>query len=300
MRWALLLLVLMPLCGPNVASARVIFVDNLQGDDLASGREPQPGARGGPVATIHRALHLAGQGDRIVLTDTGFPYREAICLSGRAHRGWARRPFVIDGQGAVIEGTVVAEQGAWKHVHESVFAMRPRRLTYQQLFHEGKPLPHVRLTSHVEAAASLEPLQWTMQQGRMLLRVEPGRLPRDYDLRHAGLQTGVSLYNTQHVRIQNLIIQGFQLDGINARDNVRGCQLINVECRANGRSGISVGGCSRVEVIDSHSYDNGRVQFRIEEYARADLRRCDLGDESAPSWEILGGKLHIDGVRYEQ
>src|SRR5690606_25077001 len=116
-----------------------------------------------------------------------------------------------------------------------------------------------------------------------------------YELRHCGLQTGITLYNTRHVRIENLIVQGFQQDGINAHELVSHCQLVNVECRANGRSGLSVGGVSRVSVVGSHFYDNGRVQVRTEGLAHLELTGCDVAEEPAPAYSAGGRRLLVDG-----
>ena len=280
------------------AQARDVFVNNVSGDDAHSGLWPEFGPRGGPVRTVARALALVTRGGRITLAPTERPYREAICLNGVEHRGSPGRPLVIDGGGAILDGTVRAAPGAWHHHRDEVFAMRPRRLAYQQLFHDGRPLKHVKLASWSPAVPHLEPMEWTLLAGRIYLRVEPDRLPADYSLRHAGLQTGVSLYNTEHVRIERLIVQGFQQDGINVHDTVRHCQIIDVQCRANGRSGISIGGASRVQISEASCYDNGRAQLRVEGYANVDLRQCDLDEESGGGLDVRGGRVTIDGAAY--
>lgn len=280
------------------AAANDVFVDNVVGDDAANGRAAEQGPVGGPVRTIARALELVSKGGRITLVDTDEPYREPICLSGPRHRGTERRPMVIDGGGAILDGTVVAEYGAWEHYRGDLFAMRPRRLAYQQLFRDGQPLKRAKMASWSTETPDLQPLEWTLLRGRVYFRVEPDQLPNDYALRHASLQTGVSLYNTEHVRVENLIVQGFQQDGVNAHDTVHNCQIVEVECRANGRSGISVGGASRVRVERSSCYDNGRSQLRVEGYARVDVEDCDLDDESDAPLDIQGGTVTIDGVVY--
>lgn len=289
------------------AAARDVFVNNQTGDDRSTGRTPTVGPMGGPVRTIRCALALVTKGGHIVLAKTDTPYCESICLSGVEHRGFAGRPLVIDGNGATLDGTVVAASGAWKHVRDDVYAMRPRRLAYQQLFESGKPLRRVEVASWSAGPPHLEPLQWSLLGGHFYLCVEENRLPQQYELRHAGLSTGISLYNTQHVRIQNIVVQGFHTDGINAADTVRDCQLVDVECRANGRSGISIGGASRVKILRANCYDNGRSQLRTEGYCRVALRDCDLagwnldeGDEASeiPALDVRSGQLTIDGDRY--
>ncbi|MEX0713437.1 MAG: hypothetical protein WD278_13865 [Pirellulales bacterium] len=49
------------------------------------------------------------------------------------------------------------------------------------------------------------------------------------------MQTGITLYHMHDVAVVDLIVQGFQLDGINAHDGVRSCYLSGITCRGNGR-----------------------------------------------------------------
>jgi hypothetical protein len=285
---------------PAVAHARTWYVNNVVGSDELTGTTVDFDEDNGPFKTIAMALHVAGPGDRIELAATDAPYRELVRLSGPRHQGLSDRPFVINGNGATLDGTVVAEFGGWQPVGQSVFALRPRRLTFQQLFAVGKPLKRVDLDSPSQLESLLPPAQWAMFDGRMWLKVEPGKLPEDYELRHCGLQTGISLYGVRNVRIENLVIQGFHTDGINAADRVRDCVIAGVECRANGRSGLSVAGASRVDVLDSYFYDNGRVQVRSEGFAKVALDRCEVLDESAPKFSLEGGQLTVDGQTPQQ
>jgi hypothetical protein len=91
------------------------------------------------------------------------------------------------------------------------------------------------------------------------------------------------------------VIQGFQQDGVNAHELVSHCELIEVECRANGRSGLSVGGVSRLDVVRSNFYDNGRVQVRTEGLASLELSQCDVAEEPSPAYSADGKQLLIDG-----
>ena len=275
-------------------NARTIYVNNVTGDDRSSGQEEQLSGSAGPVRTINRALAIAMPSDRVIVANTEQPYREAIALSGPRLHGTEGRPFVIQSSGAVIDGAVSTKVGAWRHVDDEVFAFRPRRLTYQQIFKDGKPLSRVS-RAVLFSGQRLEPLQWALANDGVLLRVEEGQLPRDYDLRHAELQTGITLYNTKHVVVDGFVIQGFQQDGVNAHELVRHSVLRNIECRANGRSGLSVGGVSRVTVENSSFYDNGRVQIRTEGGARLELNRCELDGATAPEFNHRGRSLLVNG-----
>jgi hypothetical protein len=277
------------------APAATFYVNNLLGNDRATGLSAEPDADNGPVRTIAAALARAGRADRVELAATGEPYREQLSLSLPNHCGFPDKPFVIDGGGAVLDGTVVAAPGAWRHVEGNVFAMRPRRLAYQQVFNEGQPLQQVTRSSQYESA-NLEPLQWALVEGEIHFRTEGNRIPSDYTLRHAALQTGITLYDVRHVRIENLVVQGFQQDGLNAHELVRDCQFIDIDSRANGRSGLSVGGVSRVSAVRCNFYENGRVQVRTEGLAELALKACDVGDLTAPAYRTHGRSLTVDGA----
>lgn len=276
------------------ARGATYYVNNLLGSDRATGLSAEPQADDGPVRTLCAAFARAGRADRIVLANTGEPYREMISLSGPHQSGFKGRPFVIEGNGAVLDGTVTAEPGAWQHVEGNVFALRPRRLTYQQLFSNGKPLTRAVLYSKYEVS-QLQPTEWALLDGRMFFRTEGNKIPENYGLRHTLLQTGITLYDVRHVRIENLVIQGFQQDGINAHELVRDCQLVDVDCRANGRAGLSVGGVSRVEAVQCNFYDNGRVQVRTEGLAELKLIDCDVDTSGAPAFESGGRSLTANG-----
>ena len=91
------------------AMGREIFVNNAMGDDRFSGQQARDGAGlGGPVRTLAKALRLARAGDTIVLAKTDAPYRESISLVGSRYSGTSQQPFVIQGNGAILDGSTPA------------------------------------------------------------------------------------------------------------------------------------------------------------------------------------------------
>src|SRR5688572_25461803 len=122
----------MALCVAS-ASARDLFVNNRVGNNADDGARAVAQDGSGPLRTLHRALRLVEPGDRIVLGNTGQPYRDMISLCDVNQRGYADQPLVIDGNGATLDGTVVAAPGAWRYETDNIFSFRPRRLAYQQL-----------------------------------------------------------------------------------------------------------------------------------------------------------------------
>jgi hypothetical protein len=280
------------------AAARDLFVNNVSGDDLHDGMQEGTTAFGGPLRSLRRALQLALPGDRIVLTKTNEPYRESISLSTANQSGNQLGPLVIDGQGAVLDGTVPAPERGWESVRGPVFRFRPAKSSYQQLFLAGKPAVERKLEPGSHKLPELAPLEWFRRDAEIYFRVEPDKLPDAYPLSYSGLQTGVTLYHVHDVVIMDLIVQGFRLDGINVNDGVRNCQLIDVTCRGNGRSGVTVAGSSHARLDGCLLGDNGTAQLRTEGVSATSVSNSELLDNTAPPVVRRGGKLEIDGQPY--
>lgn len=278
------------------AAARDIYVSNTTGDDRYDGlSETFLGGRTGPVRTINKALRIVDKGDRIVLAKTDIPYYESLSLSAANHCGLESSPLVIFGNNAILDGTVEISPRAWEVVSENVYRFRPERLNYQQLYHGPRPAVQRHVDESSGKLPELEPLEWMLHEGYIYFCVEPERLPEDYPLRYAGLQTGITLYHVRNVVIRDLVVQGFQLDGVNAHDGVNRTSLVGLTCRGNGRSGISIGGSSRTVVNSCLVGDNGVAQVRVEGYTIADLVNTQIVDNTAPAIDHQGGRLFING-----
>ncbi|MCH8046685.1 MAG: right-handed parallel beta-helix repeat-containing protein [Planctomycetes bacterium] len=296
MRIAVLLFCAMSYFVP-LAVARDIFVNNLAGEDRFSGLvATTDGDRSGPVRTIGRALQIAHRADRIVLAKTDQPYRESITLQGVGNSGYADKPFTIQGNGAMLDGSVPVPGDAWQHVRGNIFRFRLRRLGHHQLFADGLPLVRRHVSSDGKIP-DLKPLQWCMSRAHAYFCTEDSKSPRNYEMTHSGHSVGITLYRVDHVVIFDLIVQGYQLDGINAHDLARNVSLVGVASRGNGRSGVSVGGASQVTVQACTLHENGTAQLRTEGECQAHVRLSGLLPESAPRWHIAGGRLWVDGKR---
>lgn len=290
------LIALIALCFSVPASARDIHVSNTAGDDRFTGRySSEVSVVGGPVRTIAKALRLAAPGDRIVIANTGEPYRETVSLVGTSHSGNVDRPFIVEGNGAVLDGASPVSHRAWEHVGQNLFRFRPARLGTQQLFLFGKPAVRKPALAGEGKLPTLAPLEWCLTGGYIYFRTEDGRTPQSYQPTHAHLQTGITLYKVRDVVVRNFVVQGFHIDGVNAHDGVFDGVIEEVTARGNGRSGVSVGGASRVVVEKSLLGDNGVAQLRTEGYAQARTHDCELLDNTAPAYAVDGGRLWVNG-----
>lgn len=290
----ILLAVVFCLAIPSVAPARDVFVNNVVGDDGRDGSSPEgTGTRGGPCRTITRALQLAGNGDHVILAPTGEPYRESITLQAERHSGQPGRPFMILGNGAVLDGAAPVPQNAWEPHAGDVYRFRPPRMSHQILSLDGKPLRR-RPAEGGRGVPRLKPLEWCLHQGHIYFCyfcAEKNRTPREYHLSYTALPVGITLYEIRHVVIRDVVVQGYQLDGVNAHDGVVDSHLVGLKCRGNGRSGISVGGASRVSITACVAAENGEAQVRTEGFSRTAIVNCQLDDTTAPALVRDGGRV---------
>jgi len=282
------------------AAGREIYVDNVAGDDTFTGRQDRnTGDRAGPVRTSAKALRLASSGDVIVLADNDEPYRESFSLVGNRHSGYPQQAFTIAGNGATLDGSVPVPQGAWEHYRGAVFRFRPRQMGPQQLFINDRPAVRVVGGWTSGSPPRLRPLQWCVHEGYIYFCVEPEKLPDNYGLTYAKLQTGITLYHVQGVTISNLTVQGFRIDGINAQNSARDVYIYEVTARGNGRAGITVGGASKVTIKVGVLGNNGQAQLLTLPHSKTFLRETQMFSNTAPAWVDRGGSVTADGQSIE-
>ena len=282
-------------------SARDVFVNNETGDDRNEGFAAVPRGEGsGPCRTIAKALRLAESGDRIVLAKTDEPYRESITVQAGPNSGVRTKPFVIEGNGAILDGRQVVPPDGWEHVGGELFRFHPPRTSYQLLFLDDKPAVQRKLTAQANALPKLQPLETCLFDRYIYFRTEPGKGPPDYELSYTALPVGITLYEVRHVIINDLVVQGFQLDGVNAHDSAFDVSLNGLTCRGNGRSGISIGGASRVTLEACLVGNNGAAQVRTEGQSHTRIVNCNLLDNTAPALQRDGGKVTVEKDEGEQ
>ena len=282
------------------ALAREIYVDNVGGDDGASGEyaEATP-ERSGPVQTLSKALRIAQRGDRIILKKNDKPYREPIGLSSGRNSGFPSRPFTIVGNGAIIDGTAPVPERLWEHHQGYIYRFQPRRLRHQQLFLDDRPAVRVHAVQSDQAPPQLKPQQWCLFRGYIYFSAEADKRPQDYKLTYSKEQTGITLSHVHYVAIVDLTVQGFSLDGVSAATGARKVDLLRMTCRGNGRSGISVGGASSITIEQCLVGDNGEAQLLTFPFSETRITDSQFLPKSAPAWVDQGGRVFIDGLPVE-
>ena len=230
-----------------------------------------------------------------MVVNTGVPYRESVRLSGSRHSGGILGPFILDGGGATLDGSGPLPPEGWTFVSGEVFSCRPARLGHQQLFVNGKlAVRHPARTDEI-GLPDLAPLEWCLRDGQVYFRVEAGHVPSDYEIGCCVLQTGITLEQVTDVVVRNFVVQGFAVDGVSAHDVARDARLLDLVCRGNGRSGITVAGASLAAVDSCRLLGNGASQLRCESPARAFVDRSELVPDTAASLAIEGGRVMLDG-----
>jgi hypothetical protein len=103
----------------------------------------------------------------------------------------------------------------------------------------------------------------------------------------------------QGVVIADLVVQGFQIDGINAHDQVDDCRLVNVTARGNGRSGVAAAGASHIALDGCLIGDNGTSQLYTEGQATIATEGSEIIANTAPAVESRGGAVIGDAGAVE-
>lgn len=281
---------------PPTAVAREIFVDNVAGDDRNEGQTPIAGSGlSGPCRSITRALFIARAGDSIVVAKTAEPYRESITLEGNRHSGISTKPFRLIGNGATLDGRQPVRTGAWQPVGEGLYRFPAARQSLGMLYRDERPAyPRARPVAD-STPRQLKPGEGLLYDGHYYARLDADRTPVQYDFSATALPVGITLYQVRGVIIENLIVQGFQQDGICAADDAADIELTGVTARGNGRSGVAICGSSRVSLEASLLANNGHAQLWLEGYSHAQVTLCTVPTGSAPALWRAGGRLTWDG-----
>ena len=263
--------------------AKDIYVNNATGRDRNLGHSGDTSdGLAGPVRTINRAIELSKSGDRIILAPTEVPYRETVCLFGRNQSGDSFNAFTIEGNGAILDGSEMLPLEVWSHAFGNTFRFRPTRFTHFQLFEKGTPLKRVAVAPGSKTPPPLNEMEWCICNGFLYVCLENFKRPQDYRFTYSEKMTGLTIMQTDHVRINDLVVQGYQVDGISIVNNTKNVILDNVIVRGNGRNGLTVGASSTVSVGYSLFGDNNAAQIDMADRSELLLFLCELKGINPP------------------
>ncbi len=230
----------------SLACGATHYVDNRHGNDDSDGKTADTA-----LATIARAVALSGTSDTIVLASTGVAYREPILLARRG--GTPHKPFVIEGNGAVLSGLQPLDPDQWQKTGDDLYFYALEQTPYGMpyLASGGKKLDKGR------AADTLAPEQffWDPEAG-IHFKTAPGKTPASYDLGATLIGSGFATTSSSYIVCRNLVCEYFANDGFNMHGDCRGIYLENVVARRNGDDGISIHESGGLVVRNAHVHHN--------------------------------------------
>lgn len=308
----LLITVVITLIG-FTSEAKTVYVNNTMGDDRFTGeREDFDVVEAGPVRTIKRATELARLGDTISLADTGVPYQECVSLTNKNASGInAEYPFILEGNGASLDGRVTVEHEKWEHFKEiyknvkdnppeyqgDIFRLHvakyyPNAVCYCMLFVDAMPIQNKSAEPMESPVGQLNELDAALFEGYLYFRPEKGKTPDDYKLEITALRTGITLNHVDHVVIRNLIVQGFQLDGVSLANSATNVIIEQCTIRGNARSGMAVGWGSDVKASRILMCANAFSEVLTLPYSRVKIEKSRLSGDYGKPWIDQSGTEH--------
>lgn len=246
--WSLLLvwLLINPLT-VSTTKAATWYVNNKTGSDHDDGVSEKTA-----VATISKAISLAGTSDTLELTNTGIPYRESMLF--RNLGGRPDRSFVIEGNGAVLSGLKSINASQWEKVAENIYMFPLAKTPYGNPFlvSQGKRIPQVKSLDLLQTGQHY----WDRSGNKIYFQCAVGKQPSDYELEATLRISGFTLTSASYIVCRNLSAEFFSNDGFNIHGDCRGVRLENVIARHNGDDGISIHESGGLIVQHAYVHDN--------------------------------------------
>jgi len=235
------------LCCLSDSWGATYYVNNRIGNNENDGLSPKA-----PVATIAKAIQLSQTSDTLELSNTGIAYREPMLF--RRLGGQPDRPFLVEGNGAVLSGLKSIDPAQWQNVEENLYVLQLEKSPY------GNPYL-VSRSKRVGQAKSLESLDaeqhfWDRGANKVYFHCAAGKQPIDYQLEATLTTSGFTLGSASYIVCRNLICEHFSNDGFNIHGDCRGIRLENVIARHNGDDGISIHESGGLMVQNAYVHDN--------------------------------------------
>jgi len=222
--------------------ARDLRVDPATGSDTADGVSA-------PVKTIARGIRLAQPGDTVRLTPG--TYFESADLSGK--HGEPGKPIILDGHGAVLEGSEPIRADDWEALGDGLFRkvkLMPRidaAIIGRWFFLWDGKMNHMGRTAKGPSAplkkpAELQPREWTYAQDEdaFYLRLPPGQSLDAANIRYPRRSSAVVLSREgSHLVVRNITATHVYNDGYNIHGTQRATVFENIAAIECGDDGFS-------------------------------------------------------------
>jgi len=240
----------------TVSAAADVYVDNINGLDSCDGSTDTKGAGSvGPVASLERANALLKPGARLILCNTGTPYRGSINLTRKG--GTPTAPLVVEGNGATIEGLQETKPAQWERVSEDIVFIKWEAPWGFFVVADGATPKWGKSATELQPGESFG----DYNQHRGYFRLPAGRSIDQVKLEIAtgGFGSGVLIYDASHIVVRNLRCQYFWNDGFNYGGESEDIRFESIEACYNGDEGASSHGNVSACIVDAklHHNDNG-------------------------------------------
>lgn len=240
--------------GPGTAFAADLYVDPKTGNDAADGSMESP------FKSVTVAIKRAIGGDTIHLVHHDEPWMDLPTFHSKS--GELGKPIVLDGQGAVLDGSEALDPSQWEDQGEGLFCSEAllgdaSRAVIDRFYFliDGKMNRMGRSLKGPKdpwkTPDELKPGEWCWieETNTFYLRIEPGKKLAEAKIALPRKTNGVAISgDCNHLVIRNLTATHVQNDGFNIHGKTRNVRFENVKAIECGDDGISAHGDCRIEV----------------------------------------------------
>ena len=234
-----------------------VYLDNVKGSDQFDGSSAIPGAEGvGPVASITHASHILKTCGRLIIANTGIPYRGTLLLMSKG--GTPEDPLIVEGNNATLEGLVLAKPSDWTVEKDGTLSMMwPGSWVGFLVVTNGTPPVFAKSLKDIKpgeiyynkSQSGPHPGYYRLPAGK---RIEDLKLEVDT----GGYGCGVQIIGSSNIIVRNLKCRYFENDGFNVQTQCEGLRFEHIEGYLNGDQGFSCHATVSCVVIDGNFHNN--------------------------------------------
>jgi hypothetical protein len=234
-----------------------VYLDNVKGSDQFDGSSSSPGAYGvGPVASIAHASDILKQCGKLVIANTGVPYRGTLLLMGKG--GTPETPLIVEGNNATLEGLVLAKPTDWTVEKDGTLSMRwPGPEVGFLVVTNGAPPVFAGSLQDLKpgevyynkSQSGPHPGYYRLPEGK---RIEDLKLEVDT----GGYGSGVQIIGASNIIVRHLKCRYFEKDGFDLQSQCEGVRFEHIEAYLNGDRGFNCNATASCNVIDGNFHEN--------------------------------------------
>jgi len=219
-----------------------IFLNNVTGDDLNSGRTPSEAVR-----TQSRAIDLSRPSDRIIAANTGTVYDGSIAFTAKS--GEKGKPIIFDGSFAVFRGTRPIDFSGYTHQGNGLYSKETdlSRLQNRYFIVFGGRMENMGRCSKGNRAPwkkkeQLGDYEFSYDESARILYL---KIPSQKSLSECSIEapeellSGIAVMDSSHLIFRNIIVTHFWNDGCNLHKHCDDIRFENIIAFENGDDSVS-------------------------------------------------------------